>query len=84
MLIAVGLWSGCGDDNTTGPQGQTLNVETEKWDNGNIKVEYQYYRDGGEVVRHGWYKEYYEDGNISSKTIKLDNGGVEKINYTKS
>jgi hypothetical protein len=64
LLMMVGFWSGCGDDTPTGPQGQTLEVETEKWDNGNIKVEFQYYRDGGSVVKHGFYKEYGEDGTI--------------------
>jgi len=73
LVVSVVGFTGCGGDSdsptgpseiTKGPQGQTLEVETEKWDNGNIKAEFEYYRDGGSVVRHGWYKEYYEDGNI--------------------
>ena len=55
---------GCGKDSPTGPQGQTLEVWTEKYDNGNIKIEFQYYRDGGAVVKHGYYKAYGEDGQI--------------------
>ena len=56
--MVVGVLSGCGgdSDSPTGPQGQTLEVNTEEWDNGNIKVEFQYYRDGGSVVKHGFYK----------------------------
>ena len=65
---------GCGKDTPTGPseeitkgpEGQTLEVNTEeKWSNGNIKVEFQYYRDEeGKVVKHGYYKVYYEDGQL--------------------
>ena len=70
--MMVGVWSGCGGDSPTEPQGQTLEVETEKWDNGNIKVEFQYYRDGGAVVKHGWYKEYDED-EINTIIKKAEN-----------
>ena len=59
------------DENTEGPQGQTLEVETERWDNGNIKVEFQYYRDGGSVIKYGFYKEYDEDG-----TLRVDGRGA--------
>jgi hypothetical protein len=49
ILMVMGLWSGCGGESPTGPKGQALKVETEKWDNGNIKVEFQYYRVGGQT-----------------------------------
>ena len=64
--MVVGVLSGCGgdSDSPTGPQGQTLEVNTEEWDNGNIKVEFQYYRDGGSVTKHGFYKEYDDDGTL--------------------
>ena len=73
LVVSVVRFTGCGGDSdsptgpseiTKGPQGQTLEVETEKWDNGNIKVEFQFYRDGGSVVKHGWYKGYDEDGTL--------------------
>ena len=77
LLMMMGLmvgFGGCGGDSdsptgpsdeiTKGPDGQTLEVETEKWENGNIKVEFQYYRDGGSVIKHGWYKEYDKDGTL--------------------
>ena len=67
LMVSVVGFGGCGgdSDSPTGPQGQTLEVETEKWDNGNIKVEFQYYRDGGSVIKHGFYKEYSEPGQIT-------------------
>ena len=38
--LAVGILIGCGGKDTpTGPQGQTLEVEPEKWDNGNLQGE---------------------------------------------
>ena len=66
ILVMVDLWSGCGGDSDSpaGPQGQALEVDTDKWDNGNIKVEFQYYRDGGKVVNHGFYREYDRGGNL--------------------
>jgi hypothetical protein len=57
MVGLMGAFIGCGDDTPTGPQGQTLEVETERYNNGNIKAEFQYYRDGGSVVKYGFYKE---------------------------
>ena len=73
---------GCGKDTPTGPseeitkgpEGQTLEVNTEeKWSNGNIKVEFQYYRDEeGKVVKHGYYKVYYEDGQLGMEVNYKD------------
>ena len=61
MWLAVGV--GCGSDKdsstgpsnevTKGPDGQTLEIKTEEWDNGNIKVEFQFYRNGNDLVKHG-------------------------------
>ena len=71
LMVGVVGFIGCGGDKdsptgpTKGPQGQTLEVETEKWNNGNIQVEFQYYRDGGSVIKHGWYYEYDKDGIIT-------------------
>jgi hypothetical protein len=74
ILMMVGLWSGCGGDKegptasnqeiTTAPDGTPLEVKTIEWDNGNIKKEFQCYRDGGAVIRHGYYKEYDEVGTL--------------------
>ena len=31
----------------------------ERWENGRVRLEYQYYLNArGQVVRHGWYREY--------------------------
>ena len=74
ILMMVGVWSGCGgdkdsptapgDDITKGPQGQKLEVWTENWDNGQIELEYQYFRDeqSNKPIHHGYYNSYYEDG----------------------
>ncbi len=64
LVVGVG---GCGgdSDNPTGPQGQKLEIKTEEWSNGNIKVEFQYYQDGESVIKHGFDKEYSEPGQIT-------------------
>ena len=75
LLMVVGLMVnvvGCDVDISglgTGPeyQGQPLELDTEKWSNGNIKVEFQFYRNGNEIIIHGSYKEYYENGQIRSE-----------------
>ena len=95
LLMVVGLvvgvvgFSGCsGDkDSPTGPreeitaryEGQTLEAETEIWDNGNVTVEYQYFRDQeGKMVQHGWYKRYDE-----TRTLRLYGTYYEgKENYS--
>ena len=76
MLMMVGLWSGCGgdnpsgDDNTeqgnrsTGPEGQTLEIRSDYWDNGSIMFEFQYYKDGSLQIKHGSYKAWDESGNL--------------------
>ena len=93
LLMVLGLmvsFGGCGKDSdsptgpseegTEGPQGQTLEVKTEEWDNGNIKVEFQFYRAGESVIKHGYYKEYYESGEVEWEVNfvdgKLDGKGV--------
>ena len=82
--MVVGVWSGCGGDSPTGPQGQTLEVKTEEWDNGNIKVEFQYYRDGGLVVKHGRYKGYDETGNLIDEDIYREGSCVESCDWRKT
>ena len=61
LLILMGLmvsFVGCGLEGPAGPkgpQGRTIEVWTEKYDNGNVKEEYQYFRDEeGKVVKHGF------------------------------
>ena len=66
-----------------GPDGQTLEIKTEEWDNGNIKVEFQYYRDGGSVIKHGWYKGYSENGSIIDEDIYREGLCVEKCEWSK-
>ena len=60
ILMVMGVLSGCGGDSPTGPKGQALKVETEKWDDGTIKFEFQYYLDGGSVV----YRSFKVDQGI--------------------
>jgi len=77
----MGAFIGCGEDTPTGPQGQTLEVETTRWDDGNIKVEFQYYRDGGSVVKHGFYKEYYQNGQVEVKGNLVDGKREGEVVY---
>ena len=71
ILVVVGLWSGCGKDKPIGPQGQKIEVRTERYDNGEVKVEYQYYLDFSEgmIVRHGFYNEYDEEGHRTVEAV---------------
>ena len=85
LLMVMGLMVGvgCGGDKdsptgpsnevTKGPDGQTLEVVTRKWENGNIKVESQYFKDiEGKMVQHGYYKEYYESGKVKREENIVD------------
>ena len=65
--------TGPSEEITEGPRGQTLEVETEKWDNGNIKAEFQYYLDGNKIVIHGYYKVFNRAGNMTIERT-YDNG----------
>ena len=58
-----------GEDLTKGPLGQKLEVWTEKWANGQIKLEYQYFREeqSNQPIQHGYYKSYYEDGTYKQR-----------------
>ena len=60
LLVSVG---GCAKDSPTGYRGQTLEVYEGEGKYGN-KVEYQFYRNGNEEVKHGYYKVFDGDGNI--------------------
>ena len=97
LLMVMGLmvsFGGCGGDKDSptgpseevakGPQGQTLEVKTEEYDNGNIKVEFQYYRDGGSVVKHGYYKEYGETGNLLDEDTYREGSCVESCEWRKT
>ena len=59
LVMGIGGCNGDKIETITGPQEREIEVWMEKWDNGNIKVEYQYYRDeNGALVKHGYYREY--------------------------
>ncbi len=75
ILMMVGLWNGCGrdSDSPTGPEGQTLRIQRESWDNGNYMVEYQYFMDGSLVIKHGSYKAWDASGNLLTYG-SFDNG----------
>ena len=93
LVVGVVGFGGCGVDSdsptgpsnevTKGPDGQTLEIKTEEWDNGNIKVEFQYYRNGGSVIKHGWLKEYDETGNIIDEDIYNEGLCVENCEWRK-
>ena len=83
MMMGLVVGVGCGGDKdsptgpsnevTKGPDGQTLEVVTRKWENGNIKVESQYFKDiEGKMVQHGYYKEYYESGKVKREENIVD------------
>ena len=94
MVMGLVVGVGCGGDSdsptgpsnevTKGPDGQTLEIKTEEWDNGNIKVEFQFYRDGGSVVKHGYYKEYDETGNLFDEDIYSEGSCIEKCEWRKT
>jgi antitoxin component YwqK of YwqJK toxin-antitoxin module len=67
LVMMVGVWIGCGEDTPTGPtkgpQGQTLEVYNGEDEDGN-RIEYQFYRNGDELIKHGYYKEYDGDGTL--------------------
>ena len=69
---------------TEGPQGQTLSVETRYWDNGNVKIEFKYYWDGGEKLKHGTYKSYYESGNLKLHAHYRENFNIRSKSYDES
>lgn len=59
MAMATGGCQKDQGDAIADPQGQPLEVWKEQWDNGRLKVEYQYYCDEkGAIVKHGYYREY--------------------------
>ena len=65
LTIGILLNVGCSSDKSpTGPSGQTIETYTEKWDNGNKKVEYTYYYEEGAKKFHGYYREYAESGTL--------------------
>ncbi len=93
ILMMVGLWSGCGGDKggptvsnqeiTKAPDGTLLEVKTTEWDNGNIKEEFQYFRDGGAIVKHGWQKEYDENGELIDVDSYLNGLCYEDCEWSK-
>ena len=72
------------DESTEGPQGLTLEVATERWDNGNIKVEFQYYRDGGRLVKHGFYREYDQEGTRTEEDLYEEGECVESCEWNRT
>ena len=72
------------DESTEGPQGLTLEVATERWDNGNIKVEFQYYRDGGRLVKHGFYREYDQEGTRTDEDLYEEGKCVESCEWNRT
>jgi hypothetical protein len=69
MGLVVGVLSGCGGDSdspmgpTAGPQGQELEIYNGVNEN-DVVIEYQFYRNGNDMVQHGYYKEFWEEGRI--------------------
>ena len=71
MLMIVGVWSGCGTK---------IKIHTEKYDNGDVKVEYQYYDhpENNARINHGWKKLYYENGKVKAEETFVDGKLVGK------
>ena len=72
VLMMVGMWSGV--------WGEETKIHTEKYDNGDVKVEYQYY-DHPEYnarINHGWKKLYYENGKVKAEGTFVDGKLVGK------
>ena len=69
ILMVVGLWSGCGGDSPTGEEEKELLVWTITYDDGNVKEEYQFYREGGRMIKHGYYNGFDVDGKILTEGI---------------
>ena len=69
VMGLMGAFIGCGGDSdsptgpTKGPDGQTLEVYNGEDGDGN-RIEYQFYRDGNDLVKHGFYKVYHSDGRV--------------------
>ena len=55
VLIAISACSEAPVD----PRHEGVALSSERWGNGRTRAEYQYYLNArGQVVRHGWYREY--------------------------
>ena len=55
LLIAI---VGCAEA-PVDPRQERVALSAERWENGRVRLEYQYYLNArGQVVRHGWYREY--------------------------
>ena len=88
LLMVVGLmvsFGGCGGDSdsptgpseeiTKGPEGQTLEVYNGENEDGE-KIEYQFYRNGNEIIKHGYFKVFVENGHIWYET-NYKNGDLD-------
>ena len=58
-----------------GPEGQTIEVWIENYDNGSVKEEYQYYRfqECHCIIKHGFYRVFDEDGKKESECFYKEN-----------
>ena len=91
LLLMLGLmvsFVGCGGDKDsptgpTGPQGQTLEIYNGEDGLGN-KIEYQFYRNGNELIKHGYYKEYGETGNLLDEDTYREGSCVESCEWRKT
>ena len=53
--------------------GEEIRIHTEKYDNGKVKKEYQYYTSYFFFkTKHGWYKPYYESGKVKEEGNYVD------------
>ena len=64
MLGLMGAFIGCGEDTSMGP----ISEQIQRWDNGNIRRDFQFYRKGNKEIKHGYYKSYLKDGSLHSST----------------
>ena len=72
--MMVSVWSGCGEE---------IKIHTEKFSNGKVEVEYQYYNhpENNKRIKNGWYNSYYVSGNYKEvgkyKENKKDGEWIE-------
>ena len=57
--LMLGFWN-CGINGASmNSQEPAIKIWTEQWDNGNTKVEYEYFLDAADtLIKHGYYREY--------------------------
>ena len=64
QVVRLAIDESAPGESLAGPSGQTVVLQTDHWNNGNKKNEFQYYLDNGSVVKHGFFNEFDEKGKL--------------------